>query len=218
MRNNYNRTLDMLNDEIIRMGGMVGVAIEDAVRSLSEKDTELAHKVCEGDILINQQEEKIEKIALNLLLTEQPVASDFRFVTTALKMITDLERIGDQASDIAYLMLKLNDRTYHRKDLGSITEMAKITVTMLEDALTAYINGDLDLTNEILRRDDLVDEYFRKVRLEVIDDVKEGKFTTKNSLDIFLIAKYLERIGDHAENIAERVYYSITGEQIQNRG
>lgn len=212
MRNNFEQNLEKLNDEIIEMGTLVTKAIENAVRSLAEKDVQMAQAVFEEDGKINAKESEIEALALNLLLTEQPVASDFRFVTTALKMITDLERIGDQASDISYLILKLNKRTYHRSDLGSIFEMAKMTIKMVKLALKAYVDGDLSIIQELMKYEDEVDEYFEKVRKEVIQDVKEDKFDTKNSLDLLLIAKYLERIGDHCENITERVYYSITGE------
>lgn len=211
MRENFNRSLDKLHDEIILMGKLVSEAIERAVKALVDKDEVLAQKVYEADSAINKKEAEIESMALNLLLTEQPVASDFRFVTTTLKMITDLERIGDQAADISYLNLKLSHRSYKKEDLGSIIYMAEVVVEMLELALTAYINGDVEMTREVLRKDDIVDEYFTKVRHEVVDDVKEDRFTAKNSLDILLIAKYLERIGDHTENIAERVLYSLEG-------
>ena len=131
MRINFEQHLNKLNEEIIEMGALVTTAIENAIRSLAEKDVELAREVYEGDQKINDKESEIEAQALNLLLKEQPVASDFRFITTALKMVTDLERIGDQASDISYLIMKLNKRTYHRSDLGSIYEMAKITIDMV---------------------------------------------------------------------------------------
>ena len=197
------------------MGKLVTGSIENAVRALEEKNVELAKEVYESDAEINKMEDEIESLALTILLTEKPVAADFRFVTTTMKMINDLERIGDQAADISYLILKLNNRSYEPSDLGSIKGMAAITVKMLEDTLTAYLSGDLDLTEQVLTRDDQVDEYFHKVREEVIKDIKEERFATKNSLDIFLIAKYLERIGDHAENIAEEVYYSITAKNYK---
>lgn len=216
MRINFEQHLNKLNDEIIEMGNLVTDAIENAVRSLAEKDVELAREVYEGDQKINDKETEIEAQALNLLLKEQPVASDFRFVTTALRMVTDLERIGDQASDISYLILKLNKRTYHRSDLGSIYEMAKITIEMVKTSLKAYVDADLSLIDEVMKSEELVDEYFEKVRYEVVQDVKEDRFDTKNSLDILLIAKYLERIGDHCTNITERVYYSITGQYREN--
>lgn len=215
MRFRFEEKLNRLDDLLIEMGKLVTGSIENAVRALEEKNVELAKEVYESDAEINKMEDEIESLALTILLTEKPVASDFRFVTTTMKMINDLERIGDQAADISYLILKLNNRSYEPSDLGSIKGMAAITVKMLEDTLTAYLSGDLDLTEQVLTRDDQVDEYFHKVREEVIKDIKEERFATKNSLDIFLIAKYLERIGDHAENIAEEVYYSITAKNYK---
>ncbi|WP_297377210.1 phosphate signaling complex protein PhoU [uncultured Helcococcus sp.] len=215
MRLRFEEKLNNLDDLLIEMGKLVTGSIENAIRALEEKDVELAKEVYEADAEINKMEAEIESLALTILLTEKPVASDFRFVTTTMKMINDLERIGDQAADISYLILKLNNRSYEPSDLGSIKGMAAITIKMLEDTLTAYLSGDLDLTEQVLTRDDQVDEYFYKVREEVINDIKEERFATKNSLDIFLIAKYLERIGDHAENIAEEVYYSITAKNYK---
>lgn len=215
MRLKFEKNLDRLNEDLVEMGKLVTEAIEKAVQALVTKDVDLARQVYEGDQVINSLDTKIENQALNLLLIEKPVASDFRFVTTALKMTTDLERIGDQASDISYLIKKLNKRSYKKSDLGSIVEMSKIVVGMVEDVLQAYLTGDLELVHDILTRDDKVDEYFAKVRKEVIKDVKEDVSTTKNSLDLFLIAKYLERIGDHAENLAENVHFSITAEPLE---
>lgn len=215
MRLRFEEKLNSLDDLLIEMGKLVTGSIENAIRALEEKNVELAKEVYEADAEINKMEDEIESLALTILLTEKPVASDFRFVITTMKMINDLERIGDQAADISYLILKLNNRSYEPSDLGSIKGMAAITIKMLEDTLTAYLSGDLDLTEQVLTRDDQVDEYFYKVREEVINDIKEERFATKNSLDIFLIAKYLERIGDHAENIAEEVYYSITAKNYK---
>lgn len=212
MRINYEKNLNILNSLIIEMGNMVIQSIKGAITALANKDEVLAQSVMDGDKEINSLEAQIEALSFNLLLKEQPVASDLRFVTSAIKLITDLERIGDQAADIAYINIKLSHRSYTIEDLGSIIAMAETTKTMVRDAIKAYIEGDLELINDVIERDDIVDDYFFKVRKEVIEDVKEDKFTTKNSLDILMIAKYLERIGDHTVNIAERVYYSITGE------
>lgn len=213
----FERRLNDLNTQLIEMGELVSDSIENAIEALIENNMELAEAVHEGDIEINKKENEIESLALNILLTEKPVATDFRFVTTILKMITDLERIGDQAADISYLILKLNKRTYTREDLGSIIEMSKITVSMVEDVIQAYIDGDVSLALDVIDRDDKVDDYFITVRNEVIEDIKDEQFETKNSLDIFLIAKYLERIGDHAENLAEKVHYAITAKNIENK-
>lgn len=212
MRINYENNLNKLNGQIIEMAELVTKAIENAIRALVNKDTDLAQTVIEGDRHINSLEDQIETLSYSLLLKEQPVASDLRFVTSTLKMITDLERIGDQASDIAVINIKLSNRNYQIEDLGSIAQMAHEVIEMVKGSVKAFIDGDVTLIEEVLKRDDIVDEYFKKVREEVVADVKEDRFDTKNSLDLFMIAKYLERIGDHTENIAERVYYSITGQ------
>ena len=207
MRINYDNQLNLLHEEIVEMGKMVTNAINRSMDALVNKNTELAKDVMAGDKFVNAKEDDIESLALKLLLQEQPVASDFRFVTS-----TDLERIGDQAADISFLNLKMSNRTYKKSELGSLIEMGVMAEDMVETVVKAYVDGDADLAQEVIKMDDKVDEYFNRVRKEVIDDVKNDKFTTKNSLDILMIAKYLERIGDHAENIAEKIYYSITGE------
>ena len=212
LRINYEKNLNKLHLLIVEMGNLVVASIEDSIEALIEKDEDLAEKVIVGDKDINSLEDQIETLSFNLLLKEQPVASDLRFVTSAIKIITDLERIGDQAADIAYINVKLSHRSYKKEDLGSIIEMAEVAKSMVIDSIEGYISGDLDLINDVMERDDVVDDYFKKVRNEVVVDVKEDRFTTKNSLDMLMIAKYLERIGDHTVNIAERVYYSITGE------
>lgn len=212
LRINYEKNLNKLHLLIVEMGNLVVASIENSIKALIEKDEDLAEKVIVGDKDVNSLEDQIETLSFNLLLKEQPVASDLRFVTSAIKIITDLERIGDQAADIAYINVKLSHRSYKKEDLGSIIEMAEVAKSMVIDSIEGYISGDLNLINDAMERDDVVDDYFKKVRNEVVVDVKEDRFTTKNSLDMLMIAKYLERIGDHTVNIAERVYYSITGE------
>lgn len=214
MRKHFDESLEVLNDNIIQMAELVSVAIRDSVIALRDKNIELANKVVAGDAEVNAKEKEIESMALAILLREQPVAADLRFVTSALKLITDLERIGDQASDIAYLNTKLSKRNYKIEDLGSVTEMTKITMTMVNDAIKAYVTGDADLAIEVVERDKEVNALFSKVRREVLDDFKDESFKTKNTLDIFMIAKYLERIGDHAENIGRRVYFSLKGQHL----
>lgn len=214
MRKNFETSLDQLNEALITMGNMVTEAISESVICLRDKNVELAKKVIENDVNINSKEKEIESRCVELLLREQPVASDLRFVTSILKMITDLERIGDQAADIAFLNVKLTRRSYEVEDLGSVIEMAKITKVMVEDAINAHITGDSELAVQVIDRDEEVDKLFMKVRKEVIDDIRSESFKTKNSLDIFMIAKYLERIGDHAGNIGARVYYSLKGEHL----
>ncbi|WP_282926225.1 phosphate signaling complex protein PhoU [Helcococcus kunzii] len=212
LRVNYDNQLNLLHEEITTMGKMVTDAINKSMDALVNKNSELAEEVIAGDKYVNSKENDIESLALKLLLQEQPVASDFRFVTSTLRMITDLERIGDQAADISFLNVKMSHRTYQKSDLGSLIEMGVMAEEMVETVVKAYVDGDADLAASVIEMDDKVDEYFNRVRKEVISDVKSDKFTTKNSLDILMIAKYLERIGDHAENLAEKIYYSITGE------
>lgn len=216
MRKHFDESLNLLNQTIIEMAELVAEAIRNSVRALRDKDIDLAQSVVDGDRKINAKEKEIESLAINILLREQPVASDLRFVTSALKLITDLERIGDQASDIAFLNIKLSKRSYEAEDLGSVIQMAKLTITMVEDAIKAHIEGDSDLAVDVVNRDELVNELFAQARREVIDDFRNQSFETKNTLDIFMIAKYLERIGDHTENIGRRVYYSLKGEHLKD--
>ncbi len=211
MRSKFDERLDNLNDELIAMGSKVTRAIEDSITALINEDLNLAKSVAHGDDIINDMEKEIETDAIKLLLKHQPVASDLRFITSILKIITDLERIGDQAADISVLNLKLSKRNYTPSDLGSIKAMGDLTVSMVEDALVAYKTGDLDLVEDVILRDQKVNDYFKIVRDEVVKDISDNDFDTKNSLDIFMIAKYLERIGDHAKNVGEWVYYSIAG-------
>jgi len=215
MRKNFDQSLDRLNEDIIEMGDLATEAIKKSMIALEEKNVQLAKEVVDGDIVINQKEKDIEAGALNILLREQPVAHDLRFVTSALKMITDIERIGDQASDISYLNVKMSKRNYEVEDLGSIIDMARLTITMVEQAIRSHITGDEQMAIEVIDKDMEVDNLFLKVRKEVIDDIKNERLGTKNSLDMLMIAKYLERIGDHAENIARRVYFSLKGEHYE---
>lgn len=216
MRKNFEKSLDRLNESLIEMGTMVTDAIKHSVKALRDKDVVLAQQVIDNDVNINAKEKEVETMAVELLLREQPVASDLRFVTSILKIITDLERIGDQASDIAFLNLKLTRRNYEVEDLGSVIEMTRIVIAMVEDVIKAHVTGDSELAAEIVRRDLKVNDLYVKVRKEVIQDIKSESFGTKSSLDIFMIAKYLERIGDHADNIGRRVYYSIKGIHLED--
>lgn len=215
MRKNFDQSLDRLNEDIIEMGDLATEAIKNSMIALEEKNIQLAKDVVDGDIVINQKEKDIEAGALNILLREQPVAHDLRFVTSALKMITDIERIGDQASDISYLNVKMSKRNYEVEDLGSIIDMARMTISMVEQAIRSHVTGDEQMAIEVIDKDIEVDNLFLRVRKEVIDDIKSEKLGTKNSLDMLMIAKYLERIGDHAENIARRVYFSLKGEHYE---
>lgn len=211
MRNRFDKELDLLNEELIEMGNIVESSIESAVAALIDQNIELAKRVVEGDKEVNDIEKSIERRCLKLLLQQQPVASDLRLISSALKMITDMERIGDQASDISEITIRLADQKYI-KELVHIPQMAEATIKMVKDSVDAYVRRDLELVNQVIKYDDVVDELFNVVKNELIGLIRESVDYGEQSVDLLMIAKYFERIGDHAQNIAEWVYYSITGD------
>ncbi len=210
MRKLFDEQLKELNIEMIKMAGQVETAIAGAAEALIKNDIPLAQQVMGGDEIVDDMEKKIEHLCLKLLLQQQPVATDLRRVSTALKMTTDLERIGDQAADIAELTLKLGNT-----DNIHIPQMAKAVIRMVTESINAYVNNDEKLANEVISEDDRVDELFVKIRDELIemaaDSREKGKKVGEQAIDLLMIAKYFERIGDHAVNIAEWVIFSVTG-------
>lgn len=210
MRNKFDRELDLLNQELIEMGNAIESAIEAAVTALIEQDADLANRVIEGDKEINDIEKDIEKRCLRLLLQQQPVASDLRLISSALKMITDMERIGDQASDISEITIRLANVKY-LKEVIHIPQMATATIKMVKDSIDAFVKRDPELAVSVIYYDDVVDNLFNIVKNEVIDLIRKSAENGEQAVDFLMIAKYFERIGDHAENIAEWVYYSIEG-------
>lgn len=214
MRNKFDRELDLLNEELIEMGNIIESSIETAVVALINQDAVLASRVVENDKEVNDMEKAIERRCLKLLLQQQPVASDLRLISSALKMITDMERIGDQASDISEITIRLVGQKYI-KNISHIPQMAAATIKMVRQSIDAYVKRDLELVKSVINYDDEVDELFNIVKNEVIDLIRERKDNGEQAVDFLMIAKYLERIGDHAENIAEWVYYSITGEHYE---
>lgn len=211
MRNRFDKELDLLNEELIEMGNIIESSIESAVAALIDQNIELAKRVVEGDKEVNDIEKSIERRCLKLLLQQQPVASDLRLISSALKMITDMERIGDQASDISEITIRLANQKYI-KELVHIPQMAEATIKMVKDSVDAYVRRDLELVNQVIKYDDVVDELFNVVKNELIGLIRESVDYGEQSVDLLMIAKYFERIGDHAQNIAEWVYYSITGD------
>ena len=209
MRNRFDEQLLELNKEIIEMGSMCEEMIASAAKALSDGDPHLAARVVRESPAIDQMEREIETRCMKLLLHQQPVARDLRLISSALKMITDMERIGDQAEDIAEIVKHLKGHTVDGVEL--IQEMAKETIGMVTSSVDAFVEKDLELAKAVLVRDDIVDNYFLEVKRDIISlvtkDPAEGEF----ALDFLMIAKYLERIGDHATNIAEWVIYCITG-------
>ena len=211
MRNRFDRQLSTLNDELIEMGSMIEKSIETAIKALVNQDVDLARHAIEADEEIDRQERIIEDLCLKLLLQQQPVAKDLRLISSALKMITDMERIGDHASDISEITIALADQPYIKK-LEHIQQMAKETMIMLVGSIEAFVDKDLEKANEVIKRDDVVDDLFDKVKKELIQMIHENADKGEQAADRVMVAKYMERSGDHATNISEWVIFSITGE------
>ena len=209
MRNRFDEQLFALNREIIEMGAMCEEAIASAAKALTTGDMELAAKVCENSSAIDQMERDIESRCMKLLLHQQPVARDLRLISAALKMITDMERIGDQAEDIAEIVTFLKGHTLEGMEL--IEEMARETIEMVTASVDAFVKKDVALAEQVIARDDVVDDYFSRVKHDIISLIAENSADGEFALDLLMISKYFERIGDHATNIAEWVIYSITG-------
>ena len=209
MRNRFDQQLYELNREIIEMGAMCEEAIAAAAKALSAGDIELAEKVKANSGAIDQMERDIESRCMKLLLHQQPVAKDLRLISAALKMITDMERIGDQAEDIAEIVTFLNGHTMEGMEL--IAEMARETIEMVTASVDAFVKKDVGLAQKVINKDDIVDDYFSRVKCDIITMIAENPSDGEFALDLLMISKYFERIGDHATNIAEWVIYSVTG-------
>ena len=210
MRNRFDRQLVQLNDEMIEMGSMIEKAIQQAITALIKQDTDAARKIIEYDEDIDQQEKIIENLCLKLLLQQQPVARDLRVISSALKMVTDMERIGDHASDISEMAILMADRPYIKK-LEHIQKMAKEASVMLVNSIEAFVNKDVKQAHEVIIKDDVVDNLFETIKNELIAMIHKNPDVGDQAMDLLMVAKYLERIGDHACNIADWVIFSITG-------
>lgn len=210
MRSKFDEQLAALNRELIEMGALCEEAIALASKALDEGNRELAGKVSPLEVEIDRKEHSIEAMCLKLLLQQQPVARDLRQISAALKMITDMERIGDQAADIAEII------TYMKPEAAigqsHISEMAKAAIGMVTDSVDAFVRRDTALAEKVIADDDVVDGFFSQVKQELIALISREPGCGEYTLDLLMIAKYLERIGDHATNIAEWVVFSVTGE------
>lgn len=210
MRNRFDRQLEKLNTELTEMGELIEDAIDGAVASLTDhsqervKDTELLEKD------INQKESDIESLCLKLLLQQQPVASDLRLISAALKMITDMERVGDQAADIADLSLFIPSDLPHER-MSRLFKMAEETTDMVKKSVRAFVDRDMDLAQAVIAQDDVVDNLFTLVKKDIITWIRQDTDNGESAMDLLMVAKYFERIGDHAVNLAEWVIFSITG-------
>ena len=209
MRNQFDRQLNTLNGELIQMGHMVEQAIEHAIEAMVHQDAEKARQNMEFDSEVDQQEKDIETLCMKLLMKQQPVARDLRLISAALKMITDMERIGDQASDIAEIIGFLNGRI--GTDAQYICQMAVAAMRMVTESVEAYVKRDVAMAEATIQHDDVVDDLFLKVKESLIQMISVNPKDGEYALDLLMIAKYFERIGDHATNIAEWVVFSVTG-------
>ena len=212
-RTNFKKQLEQLNDLMITMGSMIENAIATAIAALVSQDTERAEEAIAYDMEVDAQERNIEQLCYQLLLMQQPVASDLRLVSATMKMITDMERIGDHAADISELTILMAGKPYIR-EISDIEQMAKQTTVMVTNSVDAYVNRDIDLARKVIQMDDEVDDLFNKVKSEIIGEIRTGGDDGEQTTDLLMAAKYFERIGDHATNIAEWVIFSLTGERV----
>ncbi|MBP3673108.1 MAG: phosphate signaling complex protein PhoU [Oscillospiraceae bacterium] len=210
MRNRFDEQLSLLNHELLEMGALVESAIRSATTALVNQDVEAALASIAADKDVDQTERGIESLCLKLLLQQQPVARDLRLISSALKMITDMERIGDQASDISEIVIYLSSEPYI-KQLEHLPLMAEKAIRMVTAALDAYVRKDVKLAQEVMEMDDEIDSLFTTVKDELITLIRGDAAAGSQAIDLLMIAKYYERIGDHAQNIAEWVEYALTG-------
>ena len=210
MRNQFDRQLNTLNGELIQMGHMVEQAIEHAIEAMVHQDAEKARKNMEFDSEVDQQEKDIETLCMKLLMKQQPVARDLRLISAALKMITDMERIGDQAADISELSLSLvNEKNLPMMD--RMKQMSQECMLMVMKGLEAFVPNDIEMAKKVIARDDVIDAMFDDTKKEVIKLIQNNGAGAEVATDLLMVAKYFERIGDHATNIAEWVIFSING-------
>ena len=209
MRNKFNEQLLELNKEMIEMGNKIIDSIKMAIAALESRDTEKAKRIMEGDAEIDRLQKKIENICFNLLIQQQPVATDLRNVTAAMKMVTDMERIGDHAADISEITILMGQES--RVDqFEHIAKMANETMIMLNHSIEAYVEKDAAKARRVIEHDDIVDALFDAAKKDVIQLILDDSGEGEEATDLLMIAKYFERIGDHATNIAEWVIFSLT--------
>jgi len=217
IRSTFDYELNILNEDLIQMSSLVESSIKDSINALMTGDRELAEKIMLQDDRVDKFEQLIEKRCLRLLLSQQPVAHDFRAVTAALKMITDIERIGDHASDISKINLRSKDfLTALQKD-DTIPKMSEIAVKMVHNSIKSYIDKDLELAKETMKLDNEADNLFKYIKKHIITTIREDESMIDSVIDLVMTAKYLERICDHAVNICEWVEFYITGEHKSNK-
>jgi phosphate transport system protein len=214
MRKAYDNQLDILHERLIRMGALCEDAIACAAKALLDGDDGLSEATREKEEEIDIAEREIEQLCMRLLLHQQPMASDLRHITAAQKMITDMERIGDQAADIAELSVFMKGSSVN-SDVH-IADMARVVSKMVTESIDAFVSKDYDKARAVIAEDDIADDLFSRIKTELIDQLRSNKSAAEDCLDLLMIAKYFERIGDHAVNIAEWVIYYLTGIYKEN--
>ena len=210
MRNRFDQQLEQLNNHLLEMGALIERSIENATQALIKQDVDAAKTAISADQEVDHKEREIESLCLKLLLQQQPVAKDLRLISAALKMITDMERIGDQAADISGIVCYIADQPYI-KELVHLPQMGKNAIAMVKGSLDAYVNKDLELARRVMGMDDAIDDLFDIVKNELIEHIRSDASSGSQAIDLLMIAKYYERIGDHAQNISEWVEYALTG-------
>lgn len=209
MRSRFDEQLERLNKELITMGALCENAIAKSAKALIEGNSIMAKTVTEISSQIDHKEREIEALCLKLLLQQQPVATDLRTISSALKMVTDMERIGDNSGDIAEVVTMANITADNNAQ--DIHDMALATIKMVTESIDAFVKKDVKIANSVIEYDDVVDDYFNKIKTMLIEMLRNSEADGEYALDLLMIAKYFERIGDHAVNIAKWVLFSITG-------
>ncbi len=208
MRSKFDEQLLELNKEMIEMGNKIILSIKNAIEALVARDENMAKAIMESDAEVDHLQKKIEGICFNLLIQQQPVARDLRIVTAAMKMVTDMERIGDHAADISEMTILMGQNSQIDK-FEHISQMATETMIMLNHSIEAYVEKNVIKAKEVIEHDDIVDDLFVEAKKDVIELILNSPSEGEGATDILMIAKYFERIGDHATNIAEWVIYSL---------
>ncbi len=215
MRSKFDEQLLELNTEMIEMGNEIIQSINGAIEALVKRDVDKAKAIMENDTVVDRLQKRIESICFNLLIQQQPVAKDLRTVTAAMKMVTDMERIGDHAADISEMTILMGNDSQIDK-FEHISKMASETMIMLNHSIEAYVEKDVNKAEEVIEHDDIVDNLFLDAKKDVIDLIRNNPCEGEEATDILMIAKYFERIGDHATNIAEWVIYSLRTSEVKN--
>ncbi len=213
MRSKFDEQLHLLNQEMMQMGSMIEDSIQKAINALIDQNVELAKKIMDNDTQIDHEQKKIENLCFNLLMQQQPVAKDLRVISAAMKMVTDMERIGDHAADISEMTI-LMSKTKYLPNLEHINRMASETVQMLIRSIEAYVEKDMNKAVDVIASDDVVDDLFDKNKTELIEQIQREPQSAESAADMLMVAKYFERIGDHATNIAEWVIFALDDKKM----